>query len=264
MDFGIKGKTALICGASKGIGRAIAEELASEGVKLFLCARSPEVLKETADGISKQCIDAEVHFQSCDLSSPQARKELVDAVKSRFGSVDILVHNTGGPKTSRAEDTKLEEWESGFKQLFLSVADINNAFLPGMKEKSWGRIICVTSLSIMEPIASLSVSNAVRSAVTAMLKTLSDEVAPHNITVNCIAPGSIETDRMQDLMEQRTKTSGQSKEEYQKQYVSAIPAGRMGTPEEFAAVASFLCSTRASYVTGSTICVDGGKRRSTY
>ncbi len=264
MDLGIKGKRALICGASKGIGRAIASELACEGVNLFLCSRSQDVLKETADGITSQCKDAEIYFQACDLSSTDARRELVESVKKRFGNIDILVHNTGGPKTSRAEDTKLDEWDSGFKQLFLSVADINNAFLPGMKERSWGRIICVTSLSIMEPIPNLSVSNAVRSAVTAMLKTLSDEVAPHNITVNCIAPGSIETDRMQDLMEQRTKTSGQSKEEYQKQYVSAIPAGRMGTPEEFAAVAAFLSSTRASYVTGSTICVDGGKRRSTY
>ena len=264
MDFGIKEKRALICGASKGIGRAIAKELCAEGVKVFLCARSKQVLSETADAIKKDYPSAEVFFQECDLSSADERKKLIESVKKQMGSIDILVHNTGGPKTSRAEDTKLDDWDTGFKQLFLSVADINNAFLPEMKEHKWGRIICVTSLSIMEPIASLSVSNAVRSAVTAMLKTLSDEVAPFNITVNCVAPGSIETDRMQDLMEQRTKASGQSKEEYQKQYVSAIPAGRMGTPEEFAAVAAFLCSTRASYVTGSTICVDGGKRRSTY
>jgi 3-oxoacyl-[acyl-carrier protein] reductase len=264
MDFGIKEKRALICGASKGIGRAIAKELCAEGVKVFLCARSKQVLSETADAIKKDYPSAEVFFQECDLSSADERKKLIESVKKQMGSIDILIHNTGGPKTSRAEDTKLEDWDSGFKQLFLSVADMNNAFLPEMKERKWGRIICVTSLSIMEPIASLSVSNAVRSAVTAMLKTLSDEVAPFNITVNCVAPGSIETDRMQDLMEQRTKASGQSKEEYQKQYVSAIPAGRMGTPEEFAAVAAFLCSTRASYVTGSTICVDGGKRRSTY
>ncbi|MBP7860375.1 SDR family oxidoreductase [bacterium] len=264
MDFGIKGKRALICGASKGIGRAIAKELSSEGVKLFLCARSEQILSETAESIRKDCPTAEIFYQACDLSSPDERTKLIASVKDKLGSIDILVHNTGGPKTSRAEDTKLEDWDSGFKQLFLSVADINNAFLSDMKASNWGRIICVTSLSIMEPIASLSVSNAVRSAVTAMLKTLSDEVATFNITVNCIAPGSIETDRMQDLMEQRTKASGQSKDEYQKQYVSAIPAGRMGTPEEFAAVAAFLCSTRASYVTGSTICVDGGKRRSTY
>ncbi len=264
MDFGINEKRALICGASKGIGRAIAKELCGEGVKVFLCARSKQALSETANAIKKECPSAEVYFQECDLSSADDRRKLIDSVKKQMGSIDILVHNTGGPKTSRAEDTKLDDWDTGFKQLFLSVADINNAFLPEMKERKWGRIICVTSLSIMEPIASLSVSNAVRSAVTAMLKTLSDEVAPFNITVNCVAPGSIETDRMQDLMEQRTKASGQSKEEYQKQYVSAIPAGRMGTPEEFAAVAAFLCSTRASYVTGSTICVDGGKRRSTY
>lgn len=264
MDFGISQKRALICGASKGIGRAIAKELCAEGVKVFLCARSKEVLSQTAESIKADIPTAEIYFQECDLSSSEDRKKLIDSVKNKLGSIDILVHNTGGPKTSRAEDTKLEDWDSGFKQLFLSVADINNAFLPEMKERKWGRIVCVTSLSIMEPIASLSVSNAVRSAVTAMLKTLADEVAPFNITVNCVAPGSIETDRMQDLMEQRTKASGQSKEEYQKQYVSAIPAGRMGSPEEFAAVAAFLCSVRASYVTGSTICVDGGKRRSTY
>ncbi|MCW5823547.1 MAG: SDR family oxidoreductase [Cyanobacteria bacterium TGS_CYA1] len=264
MDFGIKHKHALICGASKGIGRAIAKELCAEGVKVFLCARTKEVLSETAETIKKDCPSAEIYFQACDLSSPDDRKQLIASVKEKLGSIDIVVHNTGGPKTSKAEDTKIEDWDSGFKQLFLSVADINNAFLPSMKERKWGRIVCVTSLSIMEPIANLSVSNAVRSAVTAMLKTLSDEVAPFNITVNCVAPGAIETDRLQDLMEQRTKASGQSKEEYQKQYVAAIPAGRMGTPEEFAAVTAFLCSQRASYVTGSTICVDGGKRRSTY
>src|SRR5690606_10250700 len=141
---------------------------------------------------------------------------------------------------------------------------LNASFLPGMIEQNWGRIVAVTSLSVMEPIPNLSISNAVRSAVTAMLKTLADEVARYDITVNCVAPGAIKTDRLDELMEARLKKTGQSKEEYLKSYLGAIPAGRLGTPEEFAGVAVFLCSERASYITGSTISIDGGKRRSVY
>jgi 3-oxoacyl-[acyl-carrier protein] reductase len=133
-----------------------------------------------------------------------------------------------------------------------------------MKEKRFGRIICVTSLSVMEPIVGLSISNSIRSAVTAMLKTLSDELAPFAITVNCVAPGSIATERLNELMSARLAKTGQTKEEYVKEYLKAIPMGRLGEPHEFGSVVAFLASTRASYVTGSTIAVDGGKRRSTY
>lgn len=262
MDFGIKGKKALVCGASKGIGKAIAVELAREGVEPILCARQAKALEEVAEEIRKET-KVTVHHQACDLTSAEERTKLIEKVKS-LGGIDILVLNTGGPKPSSAMETTLDDWESGFSRLFQMTAQLNEAFLPHMKEQKWGRVICVTSLSVLEPIANLAVSNAMRSGVTSMLKTLSDELASDNVTINCLAPGAIATERLEELMQARIAKTGQSKEDYMKTYLAAIPAGRMGSPEEFAAVAAFLCSDRASYVTGSTICIDGGKRRSTY
>ncbi len=262
MDLGIKGKKALVCGASKGIGRAIALELAREGVDPILCARQNDLLEETSAFIKKET-GVNVHHISCDLSSVEERNNLIKFVEDQNG-IEIMVLNSGGPKPSSALSTTLDEWEKGFNQLFQMIVHLNSAFIPKMKEKKWGRIVCVTSLSVMEPIANLAVSNSIRSGVTAMLKTLSDELAQFNITVNCLAPGAIATERLEELMEARIQKTGQSKDEYMKQYLSAIPMGRMGDAEEFAAVAAFLCSQRASYITGSTISIDGGKRRSTY
>lgn len=263
MDLGIRGKKALVCGASKGIGRAIAMELAREGVEPILCARQSALLEETAAFIRKET-GATVHHKTCDLSNAEDRDALIKAVDDQMKGIDILVLNSGGPKPSSALSTTLDEWEKGFNQLFQMIVHLNSGFIPKMKEKKWGRVICVTSLSVMEPITNLAISNSMRSGVTAMLKTLSDELAQFNITVNCIAPGAIATERLEELMEARIEKTGQSKEEYMKQYLSAIPMGRMGDAEEFAAVAAFLCSQKASYITGSTISVDGGKRRSTY
>lgn len=263
MDLGIAGKTALVCGASKGIGRAIAEGLAAEGVELVLCARQDAALDKACEEIRKKT-GARIHFKACNLTDSADRAELIKAVNEILGGVDILVHNTGGPRPSSVQDTSLDDWNTGFNQLFQMIVHLNEAFVPKMKEKKWGRVLCVTSLSVIEPIANLAISNAMRSGVTSMLKTLSDEVAQFNITVNCLAPGSIATERLEDLMEARLARTGQSKEEYLKQYIAGIPMARLGTPEEFASVAVFLASKKASYVTGSTIAIDGGKRRATY
>lgn len=262
MDLKIDGRKALVCAASKGLGRAIAMELALEGAEVFMCARGEDELMKAADAVRTNA-RAAVHAQACDVTSKDSRRALLDAVSKKLGHVDILIHNVGGPKPTTAEATSQAEWQAGFEQLFPAVAEFNGAFLPGMKERKWGRIIAVTSTSVLEPIAGLAVSNAIRSAVTAMLKTLADEVAAYNITVNCVAPGLIATDRTADLMKARMKQSGQTEEEYLKEYLKPIPAGRLGDPGEFGAVVAFLSSDRASYITGSTICVDGGKRRST-
>src|SRR5581483_4712696 len=200
MDLGLMGKKALVCGASRGIGRAIAEGLAHEGVELVLCARQDAALAKAAEDI-RQKTGARIHFRTCNLTEPDERNTLIAAVKDFVGDVDILVHNTGGPRPSSAQETTLDDWKSGFSQLFEMIVHLNEAFLPKMKEKKWGRILCITSLSVIEPIPNLAVSNAMRSAVTSMLKTLSDEVAHFNITVNCLAPGSISTERLQELME---------------------------------------------------------------
>lgn len=263
MDLGIDGKRALVCGASAGMGRAIAMGLAREGAKVFLCSRSMDSLKKTADEVSKVAKHG-VEIATCDLSQETSRAALIDAVISRFGGVDILVHNTAGPTPTMAEDTTRDQWAQGFESLFQSVVHLNHAFVPAMKEQKWGRIINITSLSVLEPIQNLAVSNAIRSAGTAMLKTLSDELASFDITVNCVAPGSISTGRVEELIEARAKKSNVSQDAYLADYIKAIPMGRMGSPEEFASVVCFLSSAQASYVTGSTICVDGGRRRSTY
>ncbi|MCA9804232.1 MAG: SDR family oxidoreductase [Cyanobacteria bacterium HKST-UBA02] len=263
MDLGIKGKRALVCGASKGMGRAIASGLAEEGADIFICARDDEALITAREEIKRET-GVNVQSWSCDLTNQRERHELIEKVKTVFEHIDILIHNTGGPAPSSAYGTAPEAWESGFNQLFQSVAQLNQAFLPSMIDRNWGRIITITSLSVLEPIKGLAVSNAMRSAVSAMLKTMADEVACHNITINCVAPGLIDTDRLASLMESRLQSSGQTRIDYERERLGSIPAGRLGSPKEFADVVTFLASERASYITGSTICVDGGKRRSTF
>jgi 3-oxoacyl-[acyl-carrier protein] reductase len=263
VDFQISGKKALVCAASKGLGKAIALALAGEGVELLLTARSADLLK----GAAEECTQAgspKVATHVCDLTENSARAQLIEVVRKQLQHVDILVHNVGGPKPTMALDTSVEEWQKGYEQLFPAVAQLNMAFLPEMRKRKWGRIVAVTSLSVLEPIAGLAISNAMRSAVTAMLKTLADEVAADGVTINCIAPGLINTDRTDALMKARIEKSGQSQDDYMRDYLKSIPAQRLGDTGEFGAVAAFLCSQQASYVTGSTIAVDGGKRRSTY
>lgn len=263
MDLGLKGKKALVCGGSKGLGFASAEALAKEGCDVLLLGREEKSLQAAAERLNLHGA-GQAHWAACDLTSGASRAELVDKIRSLWGGVDILIHNVGGPKASTVLETSMESWQEGFDRLFLPVVDFNDKFLPGMKEKMWGRVITVTSLSVVEPIAMLAVSNALRSASTSLSKTLSDEVAKFGITVNCVAPGMIQTDRTEELMQARLAKSGQSREAYEADLFKTIPAGRMGSPEEYGAAVCFLCSNQASYITGSTLYVDGGKRRSTY
>lgn len=263
MDLGIKGKKALVCAGSKGLGRASALALAAEGVDIMLCSRSIEALSQAADEVSKAG-GTTVQICQADLANHQSRCKLIREVEEIMGRIDIIIHNTGGPKPSSVENTTLDDWRGGFEQLFQSIAHLNSAFLPGMKERKWGRIVAITSLSVLEPIANLAISNAMRAAVTSMLKTLSDEVASTGVTVNCVAPGVIHTDRTETLMQARIERSGQSRETYLQDHLKSIPAGRMGNPDEYGAIIAFLCSQQAAYINGSTIAVDGGKRRSVY
>jgi 3-oxoacyl-[acyl-carrier protein] reductase len=263
MDLKIAGKKALVCASSRGLGRAIALALAAEGVELMLTARSAPTLKGVAEE-AKQAGCPAVHLHACDLTEAAARQALIEATLRELKQVDILIHNGGGPSPTKAFQTTVEQWAAGYMQLFPNIAHLNQAFVPAMQERKWGRVLAVTSLSVLEPIEGLAISSAMRSAVTAMLKTLADEVAIDGVTVNCLAPGSIKTDRTESLFEHRLQNSGQTREEFSKTYLKPIPAGRQGDPAEFGAVAAFLCSQQAAYITGSTIAVDGGKRRSTY
>ncbi len=261
MDFGIDGKKALVCASSKGLGKAIAKALAAEGAQVFMCARSGDTLAKAAEevgAVSKYSVIA----QTADLATHAGREQLISHVKATLGNPDIVIHNVGGPKPSKVETTAPDAWQTGFEQLFQSVAQLNAAFLPAMKQNRWGRIVCVTSISVFEPIEDLAVSNAIRPAITAMLKTLADEVAPYNVTVNCAAPGMIMTDRSEErVKDYLTRNPNTTREEWLAQYVSTIPAGRPGNPDEFGPAVAFLCSQQAAYITGSTLCIDGGRRR---
>jgi 3-oxoacyl-[acyl-carrier protein] reductase len=262
MDLGIQGKRALVCASSKGLGKAIAKALAREGTRVFLCARNAKTLIDAADEVGSVASEPVISM-TCDLSTVEGREMLIAQVKAAFGELDILVHNVGGPRPSNVSNTAMDDWQVGFDQLFQSVVHLNHAFIPDMKKNRWGRIICVTSLSAFEPITDLAVSNGLRPAITAMLKTLADEVAADNITVNCVAPGMIMTDRTEErIRDYLAKHPQSSREEWLSQYVKSIPAARLGEPDEFGAPVAFLCSQQASYITGSTLAVDGGKRRS--
>ena len=261
MDLGLKGKKALVCASSKGLGKGIAKALAAEGAEVFMCARDLAALGTAVEDV-KEIASTPVHYTGCDLSSTEGREELIRIVQEEMGHVDILIHNVGGPPPSKVETTTIDAWERGFQQNFLSIAHLNQAFLPSMKARNWGRIICVTSLSAFEPILDLAVSNGLRPGITAMLKTLADEVASHNITINCVAPGMIATDRTEERIADHLERNPQStRDEWLANYNKSIPVGRLGNVDEFAGPVAFLCSQQASYITGGTICIDGGKRR---
>jgi 3-oxoacyl-[acyl-carrier protein] reductase len=261
MDFGIRDRYALVCASSAGIGKATAQILAGEGVHVFLCARDGERLHQTAQEI-KATHDVRVETMACDLSRDSERHRLIKAVEYAFPKLDILIHNVGGPPTSNVLDTSMEAWRNGFEQLFASVVHLNSAFIPTMQQHRWGRIAMITSIAVIEPVASLPVSNAIRSAVTAYAKTLANTVAPNGITVNCVAPGFIATDAIERLARNAEQTQGISREQWMTDQCATIPANRLGKPKEVASAIAFLCSEQAGYITGSTIVVDGGKRRS--
>ncbi len=261
MDLGLQKKRALVCASSKGLGKAIAKSLADEGAHLFLCARSAGALLHTLSELQPHC-SSSIHSHACDLSSRIDRQALVDEVLQVWNGLDILVHNVGGPRAASLMETTMEDWDRYYEQLFQSIIQLNQAFLPSMKDQGWGRIIIITSLSSFQPVPNLAISNAMRSAITAMAKTLADEVASYGITVNCIAPGTIHTDRTEERVADHIQRYGGTRESVLTEYAQEIPAKRLGRPEEFAAAATFLCAEQSAYITGSTLCVDGGKRRS--
>ncbi|MGE0201249.1 MAG: SDR family oxidoreductase [Candidatus Melainabacteria bacterium] len=266
MDLGLTGKKALVCGASQGIGRAIALAFATEGAAVAITARSEEKLAGVLALMKQAAPDADTPMWAvpADLSVAADRGNLIKTLRETCGEPDILVHNGGGPPPTRIEETTPAQWETAFQTQFLTLMALNSAFLPGMKARGWGRILAVTSLSPQEPIQTLALSNGIRSAVTAALKTLATDVAAHGVTVNCIAPGVIHTGRIDALLAHQAEKTAVSEADARARMLGDIPAGRFGTPEEFADVAAFLCSERAAYITGSTVCVDGGRRRSVF
>lgn len=247
MELGIRGKAALVTGASKGLGRAIASALVAEGARVAVTSRSRERIEASAREIGAHPF---VH-DSADLDALGA---LGAAVEGELGPLDILVVNTGGPPPS-ADPLGFgrDQWEAAYRDLVLFAVELVEAVVPGMRRRGWGRVVNVASTSVREPIPALMLSNAHRSAAVAAFKTIAREVGADGVTLNTLLTGRIKTERTLDMSASIEEAEAQARE--------LVPVGRLGTPEEFAAVAAFLCSEPASYVTGATVPVDGGLLR---
>jgi 3-oxoacyl-[acyl-carrier protein] reductase len=257
MELGIEGRVALVAASSRGLGRAAAEALAAEGVRLVLCARGKDALQEAADAIREEH-GVELETVACDLSTAEGVAKVVDAARARFGGVDILFTNTGGPPAGTFEEHDLDRWQAAVTQNLESVVRLIRGVLPEMKQRGWGRVVNCTSVAVKQPVDGLILSNSVRAAVTGMARTLANEVAPHGITVNNVLPGFTRTERLVDLARRNAESRGTTVEEAYEAWNREIPMGRLGEPREFGAMVAFLASERASYITGTSIPVDGG------
>lgn len=246
MDLGLGGRKALITAASKGLGRACAEALAAEGARVFISSRDPAAIEATGKAIKA------AGWAAADVSKDV--EGLVDQARAKLGGLDILVVNAGGPPPGTFESTPLENWEVAFRLTLLSAVRLVKAALSDLKKSGQGRIVFITSVSVRQPIGNLALSNSLRGGVTGLAKTLSRELASDRITVNCLAPDAILTDRIRQL----AAGAGGDIEEELKRRAAATPMGRFGKPEEFGAACAFLCSAHAGYITGQTIGVDGG------
>ena len=256
MDFGIRGKTALVLGAGGGLGGGIARALAREGVRVAVGNRSPEGAERTVAEIRAAGGEAiPVVWDLGDLALIEPR---VAEVEKAYGAIDILVNNTGGPKPSPAAGQDAGLWQESFQSMVLSVIALTDRVLPAMREKKWGRIITSTSSGIVAPIPNLGLSNTLRASLVGWSKTLAREVGRDGITANIILPGRIATPRIAFLDKQKAEREGRSVADVEAESVAAIPVGRLGEPDEYGAAAAFLASMQAAYITGSVIRVDGG------
>jgi 3-oxoacyl-[acyl-carrier protein] reductase len=249
MDLGIEGKTALVMGASRGLGLAVSAALAREGARVAMASRSRERVEEASGGL-----EGETAAFEADTSNLDRLAALPDEVVSALGPIEILVTNTGGPPLGAALDHSHDEWHDAYRSLVLAPRVLAEAVLPGMRERGWGRIVNVGSSSTQEPIPHLTLSNAHRMAAIGFFKTLAGEVAADGVTVNTVATGRFATDRL--------ASNWGSWEEMERHAAEGVPAGRLGQPEEYGDLVAFLCSERAAYLTGTVIPLDGGLLRS--
>jgi 3-oxoacyl-[acyl-carrier protein] reductase len=256
MEFGLKGKRALVMAASRGLGYASALGLAREGCKLVICSRDQPRIDAAAAAI-RTATGADVTALAADVSSASEARRLVEAAVSSYGGLEIVVHNAGGPPAGETLQMSEEQWQKAFEQNLLSFTRIVGAAVPEMKKAGYGRVITIASSSIKQPIANLALSNALRAGVWGLAKTLSRELAPQGILVNVIAPGRIDTERIAELDAANAQKSGKTVEDVRKASVASIPLGRLGRPEELANLVVFLASQAGSYISGQAITVDG-------
>lgn len=242
MDLGISGRRAAVAAASRGLGRAVASALASEGVKVVMCGRSEDRISAAARGIGHGAVPI-----VADVSTIEGAESFVAAARRELGGIDILVTNAGGPTPGNFASIDVEQYAGAIELNCLSAIAMCKAVVPEMQQQQWGRVVAITSIAVRQPIANLILSNTARAGLTAFLKTLASEVAGDGVTVNSLQPGLHETERVAELYDGNVSAASKG-----------IPAGRLGDPDDFGAVAAFLCSEHAGFVTGSALLVDGG------
>lgn len=257
MDMGLKDRVAIVAASSTGLGKAVALGLAREGAKLALCARTEAVLTATAAEIHNET-GAEVLARAVDVTANSQVVEFVAETTKRYGRVDICVTNAGGPPAKPFSQTTVEDWQAGVNLNLMSTLYFAREVLPLMQREKWGRFITITSMSVKQPIDNLILSNSVRSAVSGLAKSLSNEYAKDNVLVTNVCPGYTQTARLDELANKLAQAEGVAPDQIRERWASQIPLKRLGQPEEFAALVVFLASERASYITGVSIAVDGG------
>lgn len=260
MDFGLKGRVAMIAAASKGLGKASALALAQEGCKVSICSRNAETLAKAEEEIAAH---GEVLSVVADVSSQTGIENWYHATVERFSQVDILVTNTGGPPVSRFMQLTDEQWLTGVESTLMNVVRLSRLVIPGMQQRSWGRIIHLTSLVAKQPLDDLTISSTLRAGLSGLTKTMANQLGPDNITVNALLMGQILTDRQNAIADVRVKELGISYEEHFQRVAAEIPLRRLGEPREIGEVVAFMASERASYLTGVSLQVDGGLIRGT-
>jgi 3-oxoacyl-[acyl-carrier protein] reductase len=263
VDFGLRGKTAIVAAASRGLGRAVALALAEEGANVVIFSRDPGAIAQTAQEI-QHTTGSEALGLTAEATHPGDLQAVVTTAADRFGTVHVVYNNAGGPRPGFFDTLSDEDWEAAFQLNLLSAVRLTRLCLPYMRRQAWGRVITGTSSSVKQPIEDLMLSNSIRSATTAWSKTLADQVARDGITVNTLAPGRILTERLRQIDAAESQRTGVDLDEITRRKVAEIPVGRYGEPAEFGAAAAFLASEQASYITGVTLLVDGGMFRGTY
>ena len=258
MDLGINGKIALVTAASRGLGRGCAEQLAAEQCRVAICSRDEAAAKQAAEEIAGQT-GAEVLGLGADVSKAENIGRLLEDVKQCLGDPEILVTNAGGPPPGTFASTALEEYEKALNLNLMSAVNLIHGVTPSMKANGWGRIIAITSISVKQPIANLLLSNMARAGLTGFLKTIATELAPFGITVNALLPGTHKTSRIDQLVKDTAVRENKPEKEVYQEMMDAIPCKTIGDPSDFGAAAAFLAGTRARYITGQNLLIDGGR-----
>ena len=263
MDLSIKGKNAIVCASSQGLGKSAAVDLAKEGVNLAICSRNQEKINLVKSEI-EQVSDVKVVAIQADLGSENDIDTLFYTAKEQLKTVDILVNNNGGPPPSTFEELTDEEWQKAFNGTMMSAIRLSRLVLPDMKKRNWGRIINISSISVKTPVNGLFLSNSLRMGVLGWAKALSDEVASNGVTVNTVCPGTTKTERIQEILKAQSESSGKDRKEIEEAIAMNIPMKRIGDASDLSALIAFLASEKASYMTGLAIQVDGGSARTFY